>query len=571
MSDILNHRAINEKTYFMQKIIKLFKSKLFIAIALIVAIAIGYGIYKNTRPQVYPTVPVSRGTIIEEVNITGKVKPAQNLDIAFEKGGRISRIRVKVGDTVQAGQQVMQLDNADLYAQLAQAHANVRSQDTKLEQLTIGARPEDLAISQARVDNAKSSFADAQRNLTNVMEKATIDLTNIYSSVPDTLTDAYTKSDDAIRNQVDSLFLNDETDRPTLSFTSFTSQSKIDAEADRVRSTTGLNAFSRDITMARAASGDTATLDLALENATTYLNVFLKLFNILQDVVTSPNSLDETTLNTYKTAVSTARNSIVTALTNVNKQHQSIAAQKSTNQNVISNAQASITTAQSTLDQAERELTLKVAGASVQDIAYQKSQLENAQANAAYYQAQIDKTILKAPFAGTVTKITPTIGDIVSPNIPTISIIGSGKFLMESYIAEADIAKIKVGNTAKVTLDAYGSDVLFDARIILIDLSATTLEGVATYKTTLEFIQEDSRILSGLTANIDVLSGERTNVLYVPTRNITTKDGKKYVKILTDAKKGMVQEMEVVTGLRGSDGRTEIISGVSEGDSIVTN
>lgn len=555
----------------MHKIIKLLKNKLFIGIVSIAVLAVGYGIYKNTRPQVYPTVPVSRGNIIEEVNITGKVKPSQNLDIAFEKGGRVSRIRVKVGDTVRAEQEVMQLDNADLYAQLAQARANVRSQETKLEQLTIGARPEDLAISQARVDNAKSSLADAQRNLTNVTEKALIDLTNIYSSVSDTLTDAYTKSDDAIRNQVGNLFLNDETDRPTLSFTSFTSQAKIDAEANRVRSTTGLNAFSRDITMARAASGDVAILDLALENARTHLDVFLSLLNDLQDVLNSPNSLDATTLNTYKTAVSTARNSIVTALTNVNKQRQSIAAQKSTNQSAISNAQASITTAQSTLDQAERELTLKVAGSSAQDIAYQKSQLENARANADYYQAQINKTILRAPFAGTVTKITPTIGDIVSPNVPTISIIGSGKFLIESYVAEADIAKIKPGNAAKVTLDAYGSDAHFDARIILIDLSATTLEGVATYKTTFEFIQEDSRILSGLTANIDVLSGERENVLYVPTRNIITKEGRKYVNILVNTTKGIIEEVEVATGLRGSDGRTEIISGVNEGDAIVTN
>lgn len=555
----------------MHKIIKLLKSKLFIGIVSIAIIAIGYGIYKNTRPQIYPTVPVGRGNITEEVNITGKVKPAQNLDIAFEKGGRVSRIRVKVGDAVQAGQEVMQLDNADLYAQIAQARANVRSQETKLEQLTIGARPEDLAISQARVDNAKSSLADAQRNLSNITEKATVDLANIYSSVPDTLTDAYTKSDDAIRNQVDNLFLNDETDRPTLSFTSFTSQSKINAEANRVRSTAGLNIFSKDITLARAASGDVTTLDLVLENAKTHLDIFLGLFNDLQDVVNSPNSLDTTTLNTYKTAVSTARNSIVTALTNVNKQRQSIAAQKSTNQNAISNARASITTAQSALDQAERELTLKIAGASMQDIAYQKSQLENARANADYYQAQIDKTILKAPFAGTVTKITPTIGDIVSPNVPTISVIGSGKFLIESYVAEADIAKIKPGNTAKVTLDAYGSDVHFDARIILIDLSATTLEGVATYKTTFEFIQEDSRILSGLTANIDVLSRERTDVLYVPTRNIITKEGRKYVQILANATKGIVKEVEVTTGLRGSDGRTEILSGVKEGDSIVTN
>lgn len=555
----------------MKKILLILKSKTFIALAVIALAIGGYTYYKNTRPRVYDTIPVSRGQVREEVSITGKVKPTQSLDIAFEKGGRLTRIRVKVGDAVSEDQEIMVLDNADLYAQLAQARANVRSQEAKLDQLKVGARPEDIAVSQTKVENAKNALADAQRNLTNVTAKADIDLANLYSSVSDTLTDAYTKSDDAIRNQIDNLFLNDDTDRPTLSFVSYNSQAKIDSESGRVRSTEHLRDFSNELTMVKSSNGGTAALDAALDKAKIHLSIFLAFFGDLQDVVNSPNGLDATTLSAYQASVSTARTSIVTISTSVNKQRQSIAAQKSANQTAIANAQASITTAQSTLDQAQRELTLKQAGSSTQDIAYQQSQLENARANVDYYQAQIEKTILRAPFAGTVTKIVPTLGDIISPNVSTISIIGSGKFLIESYVAEADIAKVKVGNMARVTLDAYGTDDLFEVKLIQIDISSTVLEGVATYKTTFEFTQEDARILPGLTANIDVLSGERNDVLYVPTRNIISREGKKYVKLLIDKKDGLVEEVEVTTGLRGSDGRTEIISGLKEGDAVVTS
>lgn len=555
----------------MKKLFALLKNKWVIALVTIVAAIGTYIYYQNTRPQIYDTIPVSRGQVREEVSITGKVKPTQSLDIAFEKGGRLARIRAKVGNTVREGQEVMTLDNADLYAQLAQARANVRSQEAKLDQLKTGAREEDIAVSRTRVENAKNGLADAQRNLANVTNKADIDLANLYSSVPDTLTDAFTKSDDALRNQIDALFLNDETSRPTLSFTSFNNQAAIDSESGRALSTVRLGDFSKELATIKQVNGDTVKLDTALSNAKIFLNVFLDFFGDLQDVINSPSALDTTTLNTYKTSVSTGRTSIVTALTNVNKQRQSIATQKSTNQTAITTAQASVTTTQSTLDQAERELTLKLAGASAQDIAYQQSQLENARANVDYYQAQIDKTILRAPFVGTVTKIVPTLGDIISPNVPTISIIGSGKFLIESYVAEADIAKVKIGNMAKVTLDAYGTDDLFEAKLIQIDISSTVLEGVATYKTTFEFTQEDTRILPGLTANIDVLSGERNDVLYVPTRNIVSREGKKYVKLLVDEEEGLVDEVEVTTGLRGSDGRTEIVSGLKEGDKIVTS
>ena len=555
----------------MDTVKRIITNKWVIAIVVVSIVLGGYVYYKNTRPQTYSTIPVSRGQVKEEVSITGKVKPTQSLDIAFEKGGRLTHVRANVGDKVQEGQEVMSLDNADLYAQLAQAQASLRSQEAKLDQLKAGTRQEDIAISQTKVENAKNALADAQRNLANVTGKAAIDLANLYSSVPDTLTDAYTRSDDAIRNQIDSLFLNDNTDRPTLSFGSFNSQAKIDAEAGRARSSVELAAFSLEVNAARIANGNTAALDTALDNAKNHLNIFLELFGSLQDVINSPSGLDTATLNTYKTAVSTARTSIVTALASVNKQRQTIAAQRSTNLNAVDTAQASVTTAQNTLDQAQRELTLKQAGSSTQDIAYQQSQVENARANVSYYQAQIDKTILRAPFAGTITKIVPTLGDIIDPNAPVISIIGTGKFLIESFVAEADIAKIKVGNMARVTLDAYGTDDLFEAKLIRIDISSTVLEGVATYKTTFEFTNEDARILPGLTANIDVLSGERDGVLYVPTRNITSREGRKYVRLLTNEKDGTVEEVEVKVGLRGSDGRTEILSGVREGDLVITN
>jgi HlyD family secretion protein len=92
--------------------------------------------------------------------------------------------------------------------------------------------------------------------------------------------------------------------------------------------------------------------------------------------------------------------------------------------------------------------------------------------------------------------------------------------------------------------------------------------GVATYKTTLQFLKEDPRILAGLTANLDILSDKKENVLYVPTRNIFSVDSRKFVKVLKDEKKNIVEQVEVKTGLKGSDGNTEIISGLQEGDKI---
>jgi multidrug efflux pump subunit AcrA (membrane-fusion protein) len=69
-----------------------------------------------------------------------------------------------------------------------------------------------------------------------------------------------------------------------------------------------------------------------------------------------------------------------------------------------------------------------------------------------------------------------------------------------------------------------------------------------------------------MTANLDILTAEKTNVLIVPTRAVYSKADGRYVKVL-DAD-NQTQEVKVEVGLRGVDGTVEIISGLNEGDKV---
>ena len=132
---------------------------------------------------------------------------------------------------------------------------------------------------------------------------------------------------------------------------------------------------------------------------------------------------------------------------------------------------------------------------------------------------------------------------------------------------ETDIAKIEVGNKARLTLDAYGPDVVFRAQVITIDPAETIIEGVTTYKTTLEFDSEDERIRSSMTANLDILTDERQNVIAIPQRAVVTKNGEKLVRVVYDS---VIEEIQVKTGLIGRNGLVEITDGLNEGDKVVT-
>ncbi|MDO8590919.1 MAG: HlyD family efflux transporter periplasmic adaptor subunit, partial [bacterium] len=151
----------------------------------------------------------------------------------------------------------------------------------------------------------------------------------------------------------------------------------------------------------------------------------------------------------------------------------------------------------------------------------------------------------------------------------TLVAVMSGNFKVEAFVPEVDVAKITVGNQATITLDAYGSDVSFNASVVKIDPAETVIDGVSTYKTTLEFDKDDPRIRSGMTANTTIISAKRDNVLALPQRTVYEKNGKKFVRVVTGS--DTLEEREVTVGIRGSNGDIEILSGLKQGDNVATS
>ena len=102
-----------------------------------------------------------------------------------------------------------------------------------------------------------------------------------------------------------------------------------------------------------------------------------------------------------------------------------------------------------------------------------------------------------------------------------------------------------------------------------IDPAETILENVPTYKVTLQFDQKDDRVRSGMTANIDILTNERNNVLIIPFRAVIDSDGKKSVRVLESNGKKYTT-VSINLGLKGSDGNIEVVNGLKVGQKVVT-
>ncbi len=476
------------------------------------------------------TYAVERGTITQEVTVTGKTKPVTDIRLAFEKAGTISRVPVKVGDQVVPGDILAELSNTELRAQLAEANANLAVQEAKLAELKRGSRPEDIQVKQTE------------------LKKAEQDLANEYQSVFDILNDAYVKADDAVRKDTDDLFTNDEETNPQLTFTVFDTQKEIDAEFKRQQASGELRTWKSELDTLVSRPTDRTLIDQDIAKATAHLLLIREFLNKAMDAVLASASLSATTANTYKSSITTARTSVATALSNVSTQAQTIASQKVTVLKI------------------QDELALKLAGSAPETITAQEAQVLQASANVDVARAQLAKTAIRSPIAGVVTKQDAEIGEIAQPNTPLVAVISTGQLEIEANVPEVDMAKINVGDPANITLDAYGDDVVFAGQVAAVDPAETVVEGVPTYRTTFTLTEPNSAIKPGLTANITVIAERKDGALIIPQQLIIYRDGKKFV--LLHLGKDSTEEREVRTGIRGTDGMIEVLSGIAETDTL---
>jgi HlyD family secretion protein len=506
---------------------KILKRPLFI-VGAIIALLVAWGIYSFIKGQqpVYTFAEAKIEDLSQEVSVTGKVKPVGSVDLAFDVSGRATTIGAQVGDRVTEGQLLIQLFNQDVRARLSEAEAGLKSQQARLDELKKGSRPEELQVYETKVASAQAALTDAQNNL------------------EDKVRDSFTKADDAIRSKADKLFSNPKTNNPQFLYSLNNSQLKSDLEASRVGIEAILNSWS--LTLALDASDSTLA-----ENNISKVSTFLDKLALAISGLTPDSSITQATIDGYKADIFTARSNVNAAIA------------------ALSSADGVVKAAQSNLNLAQRELDLQKAGSTPEQISAQEAVVEQAQAGVDTNRALLSKTMLFSPIGGIVTKQEAKRGEIVSPGIIVVSVMSDKNFQIETNVPEADIAKISVNNTAKVTLDAYGDSVNFDAKVIKIDPAETVVEGVSTYKVTMEFIKEDERVKSGMTANIDILTEQKNGVLSVPQRAVVDKSGSKFVKILQSD--GNVKEVTVKTGLKGSNGDIEVTDGLHAGDKVITS
>ena len=181
---------------------------------------------------------------------------------------------------------------------------------------------------------------------------------------------------------------------------------------------------------------------------------------------------------------------------------------------------------------------------------------------------KLSYAFIYAPISGVVSKVTTQQGETVVAglNAPTfITVIDLSKLQIECYVDETDIGKIKKGQSATFTVDAY-PDKVFKAKVRTIYPGAIIKNNVVFYDVVLDILDPYENILRPeMTAQVTIIAGKKENVLVVPSRAVKIDThGNYYVMV----KKKNKWEKRIIKVGWESEGKTEIVSGLKEDEEV---
>lgn len=203
-----------------------------------------------------------------------------------------------------------------------------------------------------------------------------------------------------------------------------------------------------------------------------------------------------------------------------------------------------------------------------------RADIVQAQARVSVTKVEQGRTVLIAPFDGIVADIVGELGEYTTPSPPgvatppAIDLIDDSCLYIEAPMDEIDAPKIHVGQTARVSLDAYPGKVLpgrvkrIAPYVVAVEKQARTVE----VEVTLDNPEDARLLLVGYSADVEIVLDSREDTLRIPSSAIL--EGNKVLLYRPEDKK--LEQRVIKTGISNWE-FTEVTEGLAQGDRIVSS
>lgn len=498
-----------------------------------------YQKYFKTEDQSILAFQVMRGDLREAVSVRGEVVPQKEFNLEFPFTGTIEHVYVKEGQIVRAGEQLATLETNEFNIEKARLNAILKQEEASLTKLLGGAQIEDLRVSESKVSAQQRSLLDAEKTLLDAVQTS------------------FTQADDAVRNKTDQFFDNPRTPGARFNQDIADSQLKTNLGDERYRAELALLEWKGLLPVT------SANVDVDANRAQQYLT---QIKSFLLDLATAVNSigtsgsLSQTTLDTWKTNVLSARTAVDAAVT------------------TIITAQAQVQSVSSALALAQSELALKQSKPRSEDVIIANTQIDQTQNMISAVDEKIRKSTLLAPGDGVVKKIILQEKETFNPGM-TALIFASTGYKVQADVSELDISKVRYtdGNEAAVHFDAFPGKT-FSGKVVFIEPKEIIKNEDVYFRTNIFLNNQEgvADIRSGMSADITLYGAIKKNILVIPELAVEKRGGVSYVRVASGAKTkeevdaSKLVEREVTTGI--SDGESvEILTGLAEGEVVVVS
>lgn len=554
------------------------KKKLVITIIVIGGIVGGYfgisALTKKPGQTTYVLAQVEKGTLITSISGSGQVSSANQVDIKAKVSGDVLSVQFKKGQEVGVGAVLARIDSVDAQKAVRDAQVNLETAQLSLQKLT-------ASVNSLSLLQAENSLTQADNSLKNAQD----DLLKSYEDGYNAVTSAFLELPLVMIGFQDILLGN--------SFSS--NQQNIDYYADNAK-TSDLKAMDyRDIARTSYQLARTAydknfnNYKLANRNSSNsdienLINETYETVKKVSDAVKNANNLIQFYQDNFTErgfAPASLSNTHLASLSSyISKTNSMLSSLISVRKSIESSEQL-IPQAQLTIQEKAQALADLKDGADPLDI--RSSQINVDQKGNAVLDAKAklaDYTI-RAPFTGQLADVAVSVGDSISSGATIATLITKQK-IAEISLNEVDIAKIKVGQKAIITFDAIDG-LEITGQVADFDTLGTVSQGVVSYNVKIVFDTQDDRVKPGMSVSVSIITQAKQDVLVIDSSAIKSSAGESYVQMPNEATttniltasmgaitlKNSPATQSVQLGI-SNDTQTEIISGLKEGDVIIT-
>ncbi|GAB4445445.1 MAG: efflux RND transporter periplasmic adaptor subunit [Chloroflexi bacterium OHK40] len=457
--------------------------------------------------------PSGATTIDLGVTASGEVVARQAAELSFRVPGVVAEILVDEGDNVEAGQELVRLDAAELQLALRQAEAGLAQARSGYDRLVEGATPEEVAAAEAQLAQAQAALRQARGSVTEEdIAAAEAALQSALARQAEIA--AGPKATDLQQAQagVDAARANLELQRANLSAAKTNAQLRAEQAANQLRdaqdaysqiywNNRNLEKFpgplpqeliDREAAALRAVESAEAALGQAQVGYDQARQAEIEGIQAAEAQLRQAEAqlqklLDGATAE-QRAAVDAQ---VAQARANLDKLRGDQRA------GGIQAAEAGVAAARANLGRVTSDPTEATLAGALAQVQQAEAAVESARLN-------LEKATLRAPFAGVVAQINVDIGDLAgSGGQPAVQIVDVSELRVEANVSDTDVARVREGMPATVTVDAIPG-ATFTGTVSYIAPTATVIGTIRTYPVRITLDAQDAGLRAGMSVRVAI-------------------------------------------------------------------